>query len=459
VRAGKEAAWPQVPGPPFALCTKYAARVVRLGGEDASEFTPGEVSSGEGRLPFQVSTSAGLSRPGLLRTLRGFAGRLRRALQERNRLVVEAGESGERLVAKVRLASIGLLALIQLTPLLRIGGVPARVAFMSTESMVGRFLTLSAFLAALLIWAGVRYAYRPWMGALSIVVDVTLVSAGLAIFFVLGRPLTAVNSRVVFEVYFLAIASAGLRYDWRLCVLASGLAVAEFAGLSAYAAGHWDMAAMSRRPTGYGDFAWSSQIARMVVLAGAGVMSAAVALRGRRWRYLSGTDGLTGLANRAWFEERLEEEMSRARRRGESLAIAVADLDSFREMNTAHGHAGGDLALQAVARRLRQSIRKSDLAARLGGDEFVLAFPATDAAQAVLRLDGLRLEVAGLRVPIGRGELRLTRSVGVASWPEDGLAFEDVLAKADERTFEAKRLGKNCVVGPAPARVAATAHG
>jgi diguanylate cyclase (GGDEF)-like protein len=128
-------------------------------------------------------------------------------------------------------------------------------------------------------------------------------------------------------------------------------------------------------------------------------------------------------------------------------------------MNTAHGHAGGDLALQAVARRLRQSIRKSDLAARLGGDEFVLAFPATDAAQAVLRLDGLRLEVAGLRVPIGRGELRLTMSVGVASWPEDGLAFEDVLAKADERTFEAKRLGKNCVVGPAPARVAATAHG
>ena len=72
----------------------------------------------------------------------------------------------------------------------------------------------------------------------------------------------------------------------------------------------------------------------LVFLAGAGVMGAAVALRGRRWRYLSGTDALTGLANRAWFEERLEEEMARARRRGESLAIAVADLDSFREMKT-----------------------------------------------------------------------------------------------------------------------------
>lgn len=431
-------------------------RKVRAAPDAAVKYVrkhPRDCRSGEGTLLLHVRTSAGRPAPGFVRTLRAFARRLRRALQERDRLVVEAGESGERLVAKVRLGSIGLLALIQLTPLLKLGGVPARVAFMSTESVVGRGLTLSGFAVALLMYVAVRYAYRPWLGALSIVVDVTLVSAGLAVFFLLGRPLTGVNSRVVFEVYFLAIGSAGLRYDWRLCVLASVLAVAEYAGLSSYAAGHWDMEAMSSRQTAYGAFSWSSQIARMVVLAGAGVMSAAVALRGRRWRYLSGTDALTGLANRAWVEERLEEEMSRARRQGASLAIAVADLDSFREMNTAHGHAGGDLALQSVARRLRQSIRKSDLAARLGGDEFVLAFPATDAAQAVGRLDGLRQEIAGLRVPMGRGELKLTISVGVASWPEEGEAFEAVLAIADARTFEAKRLGKNCVVGPGPACV------
>ncbi len=400
-----------------------------------------------------MKDSAGALAPGLLRNLRALVGRLRRAFQERNRLVVEAGESGERLVAKVRLASIGLLALIQLTPLLGLGGVPPRLAWVSQEAVVGRGLTLSGFAAALLIYVAVRYAYRPWIGVLSIVVDVTLVSAGLAVFFIFNRPLIAVNSRVVFEVYFLAIASAGLRYDFRLCVVASALAVAEYMGLSFYAATHWDLAAMARREVDYGEFSWSSQIARMVVLAGAGVMSAAVALRGRRWRYLSGTDALTGLANRAWFEERLEEEMSRARRHGETLAIAVADLDSFREMNSAHGHAGGDLALQTVARRLRQSIRKSDLAARLGGDEFVLAFPATDAAQAVLRLDKLCQEIAALKIPLGRAELRMTMSIGVASWPEDGAGFEAVLAKADGRTFEAKRLGKNCVVGPPVGRV------
>jgi diguanylate cyclase (GGDEF)-like protein len=388
-----------------------------------------------------VTRNAGASQPGLVQSWRAFSARLWRALRERDPLVVEAGEIGERLVAKVRLGSIGLLALIQLTPQ------------ESKEGMVGRGLTLTAFGAALLIYLAVRFGYRPWFGAISIVVDVSLVTAGLATFLLLDRPLTAVNSRVVFEVYFLAIVSAGLRYDWRLCVLAALLAVAEYAGLSFYAATHWDLAEIARTQPFYGEFSWSAQISRMVVLAGAGVISAAVALRGRRWRTLSGTDALTGLANRAWFAERLEEEMSRARRRGESLAIAVADLDNFREMNTAHGHTGGDLALQAVARRLRQSIRKSDLAARFGGDEFVLAFPATDATQAMDRLNGLREEISRLRVPIGRDGETVTVSVGVASWPADGEGFEEVLARADARTFEAKRLGKNCVVGPGPARV------
>jgi diguanylate cyclase (GGDEF)-like protein len=191
----------------------------------------------------------------------------------------------------------------------------------------------------------------------------------------------------------------------------------------------------------------------MVVLVGAGVIGSAVALRGHQWRHLSGRDALTGLANRAWFEERLEEEVSRARRNGEPLSIAVVDLDSFRELNTAHGHAGGDLALQAVARRLRQSIRKSDLAARLGGDEFVIAFPDTDVAQAVSRLESLRQEIAGLRLQAGRTDFTVTMSVGVASFPADGGEMAAVLAAADARAFEAKHLGRNRVVGPAPARV------
>lgn len=351
-------------------------------------------------------------------------------------------------MARVRLVLLGLLALIQLTPLLELDSVPARVVFHSLEAVVGRWLTGAGLLVAILLWLAVRYAYRPWMGLFSIFLDVTLVSAGLAVFFVLNRPLTAVNSRVVFEVYFLAIASAGLRYDWRLCVAASALAVTEYLGISLYAANHWDLSATFEAESSYGAFGWAAQVARMVVLVGAGVIGSAVALRGHQWRHLSGRDALTGLANRAWFEERLEEETSRARRSGQPLSLAVVDLDSFRELNGAHGHAGGDLALQTVARLLRQSIRKSDLAARLGGDEFVIVFPETDVIQAVLRLESLRQEVAGLRVHAGRTTFTVTMSVGVASFPVDGSEIAEVLASADGRAFEAKHLGKNRVVGP-----------
>ena len=374
--------------------------------------------------------------------------RFRRALREGNRQVVEAGEKGERLVARVRLISMALLALIQLLPLLELDSVPASVAFHSQEAVVGRGLTGAGLLSAIFLWLAVRYAYRPWLGLLSIFQDVTMVSASLAVFFVLNRPLTATNSRVVFEIYFLAIASAGLRYDWRLPVVAASLAVTEYLAILLYATHHWDLASAFEVESGYGAFGWAAQVGRMVVLVGAGLMGTVVALRGHQWRHLSGKDALTGLANRAWFEERLEEEMSRARRSGQPLSVGVVDLDSFREMNSAHGHAGGDLALQTVARRLRQSIRKSDLAARLGGDEFVIVFPDTDVPQAVQRLESLRQEVAGLHVQAGRAAFTVTMSVGVASFPADGGEPAEVLAVADARAFEAKRLGKNRVVGP-----------
>src|SRR5262249_62105455 len=101
-----------------------------------------------------------------------------------------------------------------------------------------------------------------------------------AVFFALGRPLTALNSRVVFEVYFLAIASAGLRYDWRLCVAASALAVAEYLGISLYAVHHWDLTAAFGAASAYGEFRWSSQIGRVVVPRAAGGTGSAAARPG-----------------------------------------------------------------------------------------------------------------------------------------------------------------------------------
>jgi hypothetical protein len=245
--------------------------------------------------------------------------RFGRALWERSHQVVKAGESGERLVARVRLFLLALLALIQLTPLLELDKVPAGVMFHSQEAVVGRWLTGSALLVAFVLWLAVRYAYRPWIGLLSIFIDVTFVTAGLAAFFALNLPLTGLNSRVVFEVYFLAIASAGLRYDWRLCLAASALAVAEYLGISLYAANHWDLTAAFTADSTYGGFGWGAQIGRIIVLTGAGVTAAAVAL-------LAAAGRLEGEARAKEVRELNSEVRRQVAERARNLAASLMQL-------------------------------------------------------------------------------------------------------------------------------------
>jgi diguanylate cyclase (GGDEF)-like protein len=89
------------------------------------------------------------------------------------------------------------------------------------------------------------------------------------------------------------------------------------------------------------------------------------------------------------------------------------------------------------------------LVARFGGEEFVVAFPRMDVARASRRVDELRIELAQVVLPTAQGAQHLTVSAGVGSWPEDGQTFDAVLAQVDERLYEAKRAGRNQVVGPA----------
>src|SRR5262249_4608507 len=116
--------------------------------------------------------------------------------------------------------------------------------------------------------------------------------------------------------------------------------------------------------------------------------------------------------------------------------------------NDTNGHLAGDQALQLLAMRLRRSVRASDLVARFGGEEFVIAFPRMDVERAVKRVNELREELAGVPIPVGGETMHLTGSGGVGSWPADGENFETVLAVVDRRLYEAKRLGRNRVVGP-----------
>ncbi|MDP8959637.1 MAG: diguanylate cyclase [Actinomycetota bacterium] len=156
---------------------------------------------------------------------------------------------------------------------------------------------------------------------------------------------------------------------------------------------------------------------------------------------LSVTDWLTGLKNHGYFFDRLSEELARARRFSRPLAVVLADLDDFKAVNDAHGHAAGDQVLRMVGEVLRTQLRVVDIACRVGGEEFGLILPDTGAEGAILVSERLREEVER-RCLAGVGSITL--SLGVAAFPDHALGRDELTRVADQALYLAKRQGKNC---------------
>ena len=156
---------------------------------------------------------------------------------------------------------------------------------------------------------------------------------------------------------------------------------------------------------------------------------------GARLRRSAGTDPLTRVANRRGFAERVEYEIARHARARNHFTVVALDLDGFKAVNDRYGHAAGDEVLIDVAAALRAALREQDTVARMGGDEFCVLAPETagDGAQQLAgRIDqAVRTATAGLA--------RLSASVGVATYPDDGATGAAVVRAADERQMAAKR--------------------
>jgi diguanylate cyclase (GGDEF)-like protein len=183
------------------------------------------------------------------------------------------------------------------------------------------------------------------------------------------------------------------------------------------------------------------------------------------------TDALTGLLNRRGLDERLEDELGRARRWNRPVSVLMIDIDDFKPFNDRFGHPRGDMLLQRLAAVLKRSTRERiDVVARYGGEEFVIVLPDTEPVGASLAADRLRANVEGGRRtaasvaesiraavagepvprpgPLPRSEeasIAVTVSVGVAGFPDHGESADRVLANADKALYLAKGLGKNRV--------------
>ena len=152
-------------------------------------------------------------------------------------------------------------------------------------------------------------------------------------------------------------------------------------------------------------------------------------------------DSLTGLANRPLFEDRLSHAVARARRQDRGFAVLFLDLDDFKTINDSLGHARGDELLRAAATRISSILRPSDTAARLGGDEFAVLVEVVDGERDPLAIAQRILDALALPFPIAGRELRVTASVGVATW-NGRTSVEDLLRNADTAMYAAKADGK-----------------
>jgi len=157
-------------------------------------------------------------------------------------------------------------------------------------------------------------------------------------------------------------------------------------------------------------------------------------------------DGLTGLWNRSYLDQRLNAELSLSARTGQTFSCIMADVDHFKAINDTYGHAFGDLALRTTSQIFAENTRAEDIVCRYGGEEFAILLPGVGAVGAGAFAERMRDKVSQLVLLHGSGVVRLTCSFGIAEILKDNVAGASPIQLADQALYQAKRTGRNRVV-------------
>lgn len=160
---------------------------------------------------------------------------------------------------------------------------------------------------------------------------------------------------------------------------------------------------------------------------------------------LAVTDGLTGLYNHRHFQERLGEEFQRVKRTPQPLSLMLLDIDHFKKINDVYGHPAGDTILTRLAMTLKKTLRGIDILARYGGEEFAAVLIGTSSGGTKKMAERLRSAVINNPFFIDENELTITLSIGIATYPQDAATKEELIDKADQALYYAKKNGRNQV--------------
>lgn len=180
---------------------------------------------------------------------------------------------------------------------------------------------------------------------------------------------------------------------------------------------------------------------RLLTLIGS---QAAVTIENNKLYELSITDGMTKLFVHRYFQARLTEELLRARRYGLNLSLIMIDIDNFKKFNDTYGHQVGDQVIQKVAASIKETVRTGiDIPCRYGGEEMCIILPETKSEEAFLTAERIRKNIASFGLPHSTGELHVTVSIGVASYPVHALDKPALIKASDTAMYASKSAGKN----------------
>ena len=164
-----------------------------------------------------------------------------------------------------------------------------------------------------------------------------------------------------------------------------------------------------------------------------------------RTHTLSITDGLTGAYNYRFLIDAIAKEIGRAQRFSEIFSIVMLDVDGLKEYNDVHGHLGGSEVIKRVSRIAASCLRAVDMLCKYGGDEFVIVLPRTSKKGAAIAAERLRKAIERHCFPGEEVTGEITSSLGIASYPEDGITVQELISRADQALYSAKRHGRNKV--------------
>ena len=355
---------------------------------------------------------------------------IKELLLAKDPMTADIGMGGEKLTAQIRLA---LIFAVTILPLKSIFLQPEKI-----ENWVGVMVSGAAFICSFIF---VKLASRPKpphsLGWVTTQFDVFMVTLGTIGFIVAGQPIIASNNYVHFSVYLLALGATALRANPMISLVAGASAIMQHYVIVTIAY-HQTRGVVD---TDYGVFDWDTQVGRGILLFLGTILSTAFVLRNRTYWRSSIRDKLTGLHNRRFFDEFLDYRVADNKRQKRSFTLVFIDLDYFKDINDRFGHLRGDQVLEKTGYLIKDFFRNSDLASRHGGEEFTLILPDADLKGIIARLKHFQELLKGVD-----RDVILTASIGLAVYPEDGYNAEELLAKADERMYQAKENGRNQIV-------------